>query len=413
MRLLRSLFVFTSLACGAATLTITPPTIYDCQNGYATAALTWSGASGPVQIHVLQPAGSALTGFNDPSGSTTTGNWVGDGLQFFLVNQAGIVEATATAHVSCGGTPQTLDQGLQGGSYFPLQIGNTWVYRYNDRSITGSFLTRSITGTEVINGLTYYVMTEAFGAAGPNVAGKFRGDDNGVTWMMTNSGEQVYLDPRAPGPSGGLQATSYSGALGTFTDAVTTSGLISGIELDRSIFVRGIGLANLQAQLETGSSGGFAEGLDLVEVRLNGVRLSLPSASLNLSIETTDLDLTDQKVANCALPCYFVACGLGAPAPDPGGTYRPCAQIRLETSATSADSVQLQLLDSTGSAVFSATGLTGAGGGSFDYVRLPLYTSQTGSNSFTLLPAGNYQLVGRALAAGSVTASSAITVRVR
>jgi hypothetical protein len=403
MKLICSLWLCACLARGA-TLTISPSAIYDCQNGYASAVLTWSGASGPVQIHLLKPDGPALTGFNDPSGSTTTGNWVGDGLQFFLVNQSGITEATATAHVSCGGTAGTLNQGLQGGSYFPLQIGNTWVYRYSDRLITNSYVIRTISGTETINGQTWYVMMQ-----GGNVVGKYRGDNSGVIWVATTTGQQVFLDPTAAG----VQHGSYSGPLGSFSDALSINGFANALEMDSTMYVRGVGLASLSADLVTGSSGGFSNSLDLVEARLNGVRLALPESSIHLAIESADLDLTDKTAPNCPLPCYFVACGLGGPQPDPPGTYRPCAQTRLETSAAAGDTVQLQLLDPSGTVVFKTTAPTDAGGNAFDYFRLPLYTSQSTSSAFTLLPPGNYKLVGRLLASGVETASSAIDVRVR
>lgn len=407
-----------SFLCGvaflgrAATLSVAPPVIYDCQNGEGTATLSWSGASGPVQIHVLKPDGPALTGFNDPSGSTTTGNWVSDGLQFFLVDQAGNVEATATAHVSCGGTANTLNQGLQGGSYFPLQVGNTWVYRNNDRTVTGSYVMRSITGTTTANGLTYYVMTSTTIIAASNQAvtspvGNFRGDNNGAIWMMTNSGDQVYLDPSR------AQMGSYSGPLGTFPDAISQQASPGQIQ-SQSTFVRGIGLANLQSNLLAGSSGGFTQSLDLVEVRLNGVRLTVPAPSISLAIESTDLDLTDQKAANCALPCYFAACGIGGFPPDPPGTYRPCAETRMETSEGAGDTVELQLLNASGTAVFDTSQPVDASGNAFNYVRLPLYTNpQPASNAFTLLPPGSYKLVGKLLASGVETASSVIDVLVR
>jgi hypothetical protein len=404
---LRTALVFTAVGFGA-TLTIAPSTTYDCQNGESAVVISWSGASGPVQVHVMQPSGPAVTGVRDPSGSVTTGNWVSDGLQFFLVDQSGIVEATATAHVSCGGTAQTLDQGLTGGSYFPLQVGNTWVYRYNNRVVTASYLIWTITGTEVINGMTYYDMS-----SGGNIVGRYRGDDTGVIHTLTAAGDQVYLDPTASA----AQATTYSGPLGTFSGALGLTSYPNSLEMDQSIFVRGIGLANLQAQMLSGSSGGFLDSMDLVEVRLNGVRLSVPTASVSLGIESTDLDLTDQTAPNCPLPCYYVACGLGGPQPDPPGTYRPCVEIRLETTALPiANTVLVQFLDATGTAVYSTAVLSATSGNSFNYIRVPLYTvpaSTTPSSAFTLLPTGNYQLVGQAIASGTPIASSSINVRLR
>lgn len=165
-----SVLVLLSAASGwSATLTIAPSTIYDCHNGNGTAVLTWDGASGPVQIRVGKPGGTPLNGFAGTSGSATTGNWVNNGLQFFLVSQAGIIEAAATAQVSCGSTANTFNLGLQGGSYFPLQVGNQWVYRTSGRGAFDNYTIRTITRTEVIGGKTWFVMMDGNNPVG-NIA---------------------------------------------------------------------------------------------------------------------------------------------------------------------------------------------------------------------------------------------------
>src|SRR5205814_9741460 len=99
----------------------------------------------------------------------------------------------------------------QGGSYFPLQVGNTWVYRINSRIGTGNYLTRSITGTEMIGDKTYYVLSQSFpDVATPTVIAKLRGDNAGVIWIATNGGGPIYLT--------GGQQTTYHGPLGDFGD---------------------------------------------------------------------------------------------------------------------------------------------------------------------------------------------------
>ncbi len=389
----------------SATLTITPAVISDCQDGRGVAQLTWTGANGPVQIRLIEPSGPAMTGFDDPSGSAITGLWVTDGLKFLLVDQSGTVQASAVARVSCGGTVRTIDPGLQTGSYFPLQVGNTWIYRSNSRFLTGAYVVRSISGTEIISGKTYFVLKQ-----GSSVVAKLRGDNDGVIWIATDGGEQVYLDPA----SSSVRRILYTGPLGDFGDALTRSSFVNSLEFDRSIFVRGLGLAQFTADMVTGSSGGFLNSLDLVEVRLPGVHLSVPVPTVGLSIETTDLDLTGKRVPNCALPCYFVACGFGGVPPDPPGTYRPCAQARIETIASPGSEVQLQLLDSTGAVVFTSSASADASGHNLSYVRLPVYTtSEPTSSNFTLLPPGQYRLTGRVFDSGQETASSTINLRVR
>jgi hypothetical protein len=131
-------------------MTISPVIIHDCIDGHAAATLTWSGATGPVDLHVIKAGGPSMTGLTGPSGTAMTGQWVSDGLQFFLVDQSGIVEATATAKVRCGGSARTIETGLAGGSYVPLQVGNTWVYRVNNRQITNDYLVRTIAGTQIV-----------------------------------------------------------------------------------------------------------------------------------------------------------------------------------------------------------------------------------------------------------------------
>jgi hypothetical protein len=384
---------------------VTPAVIFDCPNGDGAATLTWSGASGPVEIVVGQPTGPPMTGFYPPSGSAMTGDWVTNGEMFYLVNQAGGVEASVAAQVNCGGTPRTIDQGLAGGSYFPLAVGNTWVYKYNDRTITASYMVTTITGTQMIGTQTYYVLTQT--APGPAVTLMLlRGDSNGVIYQYAGTGDQIYLDPNAAG----VQQPGYSGPLGTFTDAIappaqTQGGLIQ----STSIFVRGLGLANTQSTMLTGSSGGFTSGIDLVDVRVDGIHLSVPAPKIGLSIESTTLDLTDKLAPNCAVPCYFAACGL-VPGADPPGTYRPCAQSRIDTSAAAGYSVSLQLLAPGGSIVFQNSTQV-ASTTSLDYVRLPLYTGP--NNAFTLLPPGDYMLMGSISNGNAEVASSSITVHIQ
>jgi hypothetical protein len=399
------LLAYAAMLSGAATLTLTPAVIYDCPNGDGVATLTWSGASGPVKIVVGQPTGPSMTGFNPPSGSAMTNDWVTNGEMFYLVNQAGGVEASVAAQVNCGATPRTIDQGLAGGSYFPLAVGNTWVYKYNDRLVTAAYNVTTITGTQMIGGQTYYVLTLT--TPGPAITLMLlRGDNNGVIYQYASTGDQIYLDPNAAG----VQQSAYSGPLGTFSGAIAPPAQVQGgLIQTTSIFVRGIGLVNSQSDMLTGSSGGFTSGYDLVVVRVDGIHLSVPAPKIGLSIESTTLDLTDKLAPNCAVPCYFAACGV-APGADPPGTYRPCAQSRIDTSAAAGYSVLLHLLDPGGSVVFqNSTQVTSTT--SLDYVRLPLYTGP--NNAFTLLPPGDYKLLGSILNGNAEIASSSITVHIQ
>ncbi len=393
---IRSLFLFSGAVASAATLTVAPSFISDCINGLATATITWSGATGLVQIVVGKPPGIVMTGLLDASGSAVTGLWVTDGLTFYLVDQAGNIEASAAAHVSCGSTPRTLDQGLAGGSYFPLSVGNTWVYKYNSRFVTAEYITQSITGTQIVGGQTYYVLSSGSSTA------LFRATSDGVIWQNTSGGDVVYLDPNAS-----TSKTAYSGPLGSFSDAIATTVVQGGLLRTTSIFVRGLGLANSQSTMLTGSSGGFTDGVDLIDVRVDGVHLSVPAPKIALSIESTAFDLTNKLAPNCAVPCYFAACGF-APGADPPGTYRPCAQARIDTNAAlNGYTVLLELLDPKGTAIFQSSSQPG-----LDYIRLPLYTTPSGSDQFTLLPPGDYTLTGSILSASVPQATSSITLHI-
>lgn len=143
--------------------------------------------------------------------------------------------------------------------------------------------------------------------------------------------------------------------------------------------MRGIGLVKSESRLLTGSSGGFAIGLELVEARLDGgLRLTVPAPLVSLSIEATVLNVSGRQVTNCAVPSYCVACGLiGA---DPPGTYKPCAQARVEASKPA----ELEVRNALGATVFRAPSSQAV----FRYVQLPLYSKP----NEPLLP-GLYTLV--------------------
>lgn len=396
------IFLAASL-CPAATLTVTPAFNADCTTGLGIATLTWSGGNGPVQILVGQPNGPALTAFTTSDGTATTGLWVNDGMTFYLVDKSGTVEASATAHLSCGGTPRTIDQGLGGGSYFPLAVGNTWVYKANSRFITASYIVWTISGTQTIGGQTYYALGQASNSP-PTTIALLRAAKNGAIYQNANGVDQVYFDPNAAGNKN----VGYSGPLGSFANAIQPASPL-GLTTTLLTYVRGIGLVNSFSVDDTGSNGGFLNSLDLIDARVDGVHISVPAPKIDLSIENTNLDLTNQVAPNCAVPCYYPACGIGSSYDRPG-MYRPCAQTRIDTSSTTAGyTVLLQLLDSTGTPVFQQTPQPG-----LNYIRLPLFTDGGGvSTPFTVLPPGDYKLVGSILNGTTPEATSSIAVHIK
>jgi hypothetical protein len=73
-------------------------------------------------------------------------------------------------------------------------------------------------------------------------------------------------------------------------------------------------------------------------------------------MEAAAFDVTDGLVTNCILPCYFAACGLGGPQPDPPGTYKPCFTAGAKLgAATGPTSVDLDVLDTTGNVLAHTT----------------------------------------------------------
>jgi len=133
MRLLRLLLVLSSLA-GAQSVSflITPATITRCNSaGLGQATVSWSyPGPGLVQVRVLSPTGTAMTGLEPSQNSEMTGDWVSNGMIFVLVDASGNELARSAARVNCS-SPL-----LASNDYLPLQIGNIWVYQANSRAIT-------------------------------------------------------------------------------------------------------------------------------------------------------------------------------------------------------------------------------------------------------------------------------------
>lgn len=335
------------------------------------------------------------------SGAVETGDWISDGLQFFLVGADGAIQAAATARVQCGGAPSPAPGG---DSYYPLAVGDTWVYRLDSRAVTSDYVTQTVSGMMPAGGKTYFVITTYAGDRRTS-AMLVRPDADGRIFRFTGTeeapAEELWLDPAS------VPQTGYVGPLGSFQDAVMQT-MRQGLIQTMLTFVRGIGLVHTREDLLTGSSGGFSSGLDLVEVRLaGGIHLEVPAAHLSLAAENTVLDVTGRKVTNCAVPCYFAACGFG-PGTDPPGTYKPCAQTRLSAAANGDFFTQLELLNAAGDVVFEAPEAPSPAGETLRYVQVPLYSEPN-----VPLPAGVYRLMGRMRVGDQEAASSMLTIEIQ
>ncbi len=105
---------------------------------------------------------------------------------------------------------------------------------------------------------------------------------------------------------------------GTFVNTVSYA--INAFEREIGTLERGVGLVKVDKILSGGSSGGFSEGWTLVEARVGDRILKRDLYGVLLQI--------DPEVYNCAIPCYFVACGFAGA--DPPGTVKACREARVE-----------------------------------------------------------------------------------
>jgi hypothetical protein len=387
----------------AATLTINPPVIYDCTGPFGKATLRWTGAAGPVQV-VVGPSRVVMTGFAGTSGSAETGLWVSNGLEFRLVNASGAVEAASVAQVRCNAGDLAAN-GIVGSSYFPLDVGNMWVYKTDSRFVTSDYVTWRVTDWKT-RGVHMYAEISVVSSANTSFTMLLREETGGVIWRFTgtadNPKEEVYLNPAA------VQHAPFRNPLGSFPDSAILQTVDPFFSRDERVFVRGVGLARSRFIIGGGSNGGFGDSLELIEYHLaSGPRVNVSSPRVSVSAESTLLDVTGKQMTNCAIPCYYAACGVGSPV-DPPNTYKPCTRTRLEGSAEVDFSGELSLLNAAGQAVFKSALIPSPAGELLRYIQVPLYSKPNEP-----LPAGTYRLVGRIAQGGAETATSLLTIELR
>lgn len=303
---------------------------------------------------------------------------------------------------------------LATGTYFPLDVGDRWVYRIDDRLVTASYQTWRVDRTAVSGGGTYSVM--AIEGPGTIYAESwFRADSTGRIYLLEAAGDTLFFDPSGQSPSAILQVTAqaagtggaYPTSVGTFPDTLAYTNPLNELERETGILARGVGLLTSNTQMLTGSSGGFTQGRTLVEAMVAGIRFPAPAPALQLGMESLTLDVTGRHVTNCAVPCYFVACDL-VPGADPPGTYKPCAQARVELAnwpAGASRGVRLQLVTPGGAVAFDQTlSLDASPTESAIFVQVPLYSAPNQP-----LPAGVYQLTAKT-ADGAAQAALAVEI---
>ncbi len=346
-----------------------------------------------VQVRIGSPNGPPMTGFEPGNGGANTGDWVTHGLVFVLVNSSGNELARAVAKVDCRAASANLSEQLATQSYFPLEVGNRWIYRYSDRFLTANHRVRWIDRTQQEAGETWFVLREQIAPGAPAFESLWRTDSAGRIYRRRNNRSELFLDPNLnPDPSSLGQVQQRNLTINSIFGRLT-NGLSYIVRetfgTETGTMVRGLGPLSIGETVAGGSSGGFFRAVDLVEAVIAGkVRFLTPANGLELSPESQTQDLAGRQARNCALPCYFAACGLGGGAPDPPGTYKPCMFTRLKVENAAARSLSLELINPASVTVHTVTRtLTVSSSEQLWFETVPLYTAPA-----AILPPGAYQL---------------------
>ena len=392
--LLLTAVVCLSAADAQTSFTITPAPITQCNDrSQGTALLSWRTAESAVQVRVGSVSGPAMTGFEPGNGGVATGDWVTHGLVFVLVNSSGNEIARAVVAVACQAPSSNLNDQLATQSYFPLEVGNRWIYRYSDRFLTAIHHVRWIDRTQQEAGETWFVLREQVAPGATIFESLWRTDSAGRIYRRRNNRSELFLDPNLnPDPSSLGQVQQRNLTINTVFGRLT-NGLSYIVRetfgMETGTMVRGLGPLSIGETVAGGSSGGFFRAVELVEAVIAGkVRFLTPANGLELSPESQTQDLVGRQARNCALPCYFAACGLGGGAPDPPGTYKPCMFTRLKVENPAAKSLLLELLNPANDSVYSVNRpLEPSANEQLWFETVPLYRAPS-----VVLPPGQYQL---------------------
>ncbi len=393
-RFLIVLFLSTFGASAQVSFQLDPGVITRCDpNNLGQTRVIWTNAgTSPVFVHVFSPAGPPLTGPMPSSGQADTLTWVTDGMAFVLTDSGGRELARATAAVRC-----TSDAS---GTFFPLAVGDTWVYQVISRGGGPYYSVQRVKRAQLdAAGVLWFVIGDG------SAETLYRIDDQGRVHTTAGTGaDQIYLDP-AKGPA----ELTVTGIVG---DSLAYTGIFGNLLRESGTFVRGLGRTASSSTSLTGSSGGFVIRYDLIYARIGDRTFSKAQPAFELSAESTDLDVSGMHVSNCALPCYFVACGVAFPQPDPPGTYKPCFGARIHVSGSFPNaSVTFSLLDPSDTVLETATLPVPYG---FEVqesafaAQLKLYSAPN-----VPLPPGKYKLRGVLMVDGAEQASSVMSLGVR
>jgi hypothetical protein len=248
------------LASNASVFSATPNPIYTTGSALGTTTLFVNAPSGTTtsEIRVGSPSGALLAEFFSPTSKAVTGNWVSDGLQFYLqdtsngkaltaANTLGVVTAqvisnpTLTASPSTIVTPNgsplgetTLSWDAPGHSSVEIRVGSSTGTVLAVGGTTGS----ASTGYWVSDGMKFYLVDESTlavlattvvhvnqdGAStvspgdvgspiiylNPNPIEVPQGQELGITTVNWNAGTVPQIQVRVGSPTGPLMANGVS-----------------------------------------------------------------------------------------------------------------------------------------------------------------------------------------------------------
>ena len=99
---------------------------------------------------------------------------------------------------------------LATGTYFPLDVGDRWVYREDIKFVTATYQTWRVDRTETANGNTYSVIAIE-GPYGFYAESWFRADSSGRVYLLTGTGDTLFMDPTLVAPNSGQVAVDRLG----------------------------------------------------------------------------------------------------------------------------------------------------------------------------------------------------------
>jgi hypothetical protein len=262
--------------------------------------------------------------------------------------------------------------------WLPLHTGNYWVYRTDSRFATAQHLTIRVLGPYEFDQKVYCQIEH------PSQNYLLRVDAQGRIFRRSFSSptDDLLLDPA------NLTPTAITSPLGFTAPAISNETSLTLLR-ESSTYAKAIGLVASRTTLLGGSNGGFASGQVLIEAQIDGKlyrETSTPSLTLDLSPD----------FRNCAVPCYYAACGLGSPVDQPN-TFKPCLEARLQATQLPTGSSLALSISSTEGILRHQQQIPLNQPNPVLYRSLPFYDQSSVGQPVRLFPAGSYLITLTAL----------------